>query len=162
MPAGFYPRPSPEERLWAKVRKQPGPNGCWLWLGAHNGRLYGTIFVDNRVTYVHRLSYELAKGPIPDGLQIDHLCRVHNCVNPKHLEAVTSRQNILRGNGPRLTSERWRAITHCKRGHAYAENTMIVQGKKRVCRVCHYWRTREWYRRERARRSGLSDKSKSS
>lgn len=70
------------------------PNsGCWLWAGADNGVGYGKF----RGKYAHRVSYEAAKGPIPDGMHLDHLCRIRCCVNPDHLEPVTNAENARRG-----------------------------------------------------------------
>ena len=106
---------------------------CWNYLGpfsinSHNGFVYGRY--QNKA--VHRLSYESFVGPIPDGLVIDHLCRNTICINPKHLEAVTNKENILRGVS-------WSAVnarkTHCKRGHPYIlRNTK--KGFWRDCNVC--------------------------
>lgn len=108
-------------------------DGCWLWTGANNGR-YG-ISVDpktKRVTTAHRVLYEHFKGPIPDGLEVDHLCRVKLCVNPDHLEPVTSKENMRRANAhPRKLK------THCKRGHEYTpENTVINKRGNRHCKQC--------------------------
>jgi hypothetical protein len=72
-------------------------NGCWLWTGSLNNKGYAQLGVAGRVRSAHRVAYELFKGAIPDGLQIDHLCRVRQCVNPDHLEAVTQSVNIRRG-----------------------------------------------------------------
>lgn len=91
-------RPPLEERIairfWAKVTKT---DTCWLWTAVTLPNGYGLVTINKRKIYVHRWSYEATKGPIPDGLVIDHLCRVRNCVNPDHLEAVTNQVNILRG-----------------------------------------------------------------
>ena len=83
-----------------------------------------------RLMSVHRLSYEAFKGPIPEGMHIDHLCRVRNCYNPEHLEAVTQAENNRRMG---------LVITHCKRGHEYTEeNTIHRKGNngRRACRTC--------------------------
>ena len=89
-----------EQKLWPYVNKD-GDGGCWVWFGAQctpngYGQLYITVDGVKKKLYVHRVAYELVIGNIPDGLEIDHLCRVRNCVNPDHLEAVTHRENILR------------------------------------------------------------------
>lgn len=83
-------------RIGKKLSYDPA-TGCWLWTGATNGSGYGMIGVGQRKKYVHRAAYELARGPIPDGLVIDHLCRIPICCSPAHLEAVTNRENTLRG-----------------------------------------------------------------
>jgi len=106
----------------------PEPNtGCWLWIGARNWRGYGQIGAGNgsgRTLMAHRAAYVLARGPIPEGMDIDHLCRVRACVNPAHLEAVTHLVNVQRGKaGCRPT---------CPRGHAYD----IYPGGRRRCRTC--------------------------
>lgn len=116
------------ERL--ERRYVPEPNsGCWLWLGP-NATGYGQIKLDGKVRLAHRVSYELAKGPIPGGLEIDHLCRVRCCVNPNHLEAVTRRVNQLRGRGAAGTNSR---KATCKRGHAF--DRRYADGKRR-CLAC--------------------------
>ena len=144
MPKGIYPRTrkvySPAS-FWGAVTKT---EGCWLWSGADNGNGYGTVYVNGRKTYAHRVSYEMAHGPIPVGLQIDHLCRVRNCVRPEHLEVVTPRENNLRGESPAAQQSR---RTHCPQGHAYDEtNTWVSKTGHRSCRTC----TTERSRRQRA------------
>ncbi len=87
--------PNPAERFWSYVDKD-GPGGCWLWTGGVERNGYARFRHNGSRTGVHRYSYELLVGPIPDGLTIDHLCGVRTCVNPTHLEAVTSRENTRR------------------------------------------------------------------
>jgi hypothetical protein len=82
-------------------------NGCWLWTGCKNGKGYGGF----RSNGAHRFSYAWFVGPIADGLEVDHLCRVRHCVNPAHLEAVTGMVNRLRGTGYPYRFGR------CRRGH---------------------------------------------
>lgn len=82
-------------------RSIPIPHcGCWIWLGSDTGNGYGKINLGEEIGYrvVHRIAYEVFRGPIPAGLLLDHLCRVRSCLNPYHLEPVTPRENTLRGN----------------------------------------------------------------
>src|SRR6266568_5486930 len=100
-------------RFWAKVDRS---GACWLWT-AHVGEDgYGTFSLDGHHQRAHRIAWVLLRGPIPEGLQIDHLCRVRACVNPDHLEPVTQRENILRGEGISALCAR---RTHCPQGHEY-------------------------------------------
>ena len=82
-----------EERFWFKVNKT---DTCWLWTGALRGDGYGKFHVKRKWVYAHRFAYELLVGPIPDGLELDHLCRIRNCVRPSHLEPVTHQENMQR------------------------------------------------------------------
>ena len=107
-PLYVVPRPSTEERFWAKVDKD-APNGCWIWTGSLNALGYGFFFYKGQTRLAHRVVHELSKGTFPEGLVTDHLCRTPACVNPNHLEPVTNRENTIRGIGPHITRERWRA-----------------------------------------------------
>lgn len=89
--------------FWSKVDKTSDPSGCWLWLGALNTGGWGQVKRQGFENYVHRIAYTELVGPIPEGLEIDHLCHVRNCVNPDHLEAVTQLEN-LRRRRPRVKS----------------------------------------------------------
>ena len=126
MPSGLYPRPSPATRFWNHVDKT-NEYGCWTWTGYVDPRGYARISVENRPQFIHRFSYELHKGPIPEGLTIDHLCRTRHCVNPAHLEAVTDRENILRGISAVAVNAR---KTACPRGHPYSPRTLSSRGWK--------------------------------
>lgn len=122
------------ERFW--IRVEPEPNtGCWLWSGTLYLGGYGRFTTETRSQQAaHRWAYEHYRGPIPEGLQLDHLCRVRSCVNPDHLEAVTARVNTLRGKG---RTARNAAKTHCVRGHEFTpENTRLCEAGKRKCREC--------------------------
>lgn len=131
---------APSRLVHFQDRIMPEPNsGCWLWAGKITRNGYGKItwrYRHHRERYAHRFSYETYRGPIPDGLAIDHLCRVRSCVNPDHLRVCTQRENILAGTG---MSARHILKTHCPRGHAYdQENTYTPPGRRnRVCRACH-------------------------
>lgn len=110
-----------EARFWPKVEKGPG---CWEWIGS-KARGHGKLGVKGRTVYAHRISYELMNGPIPDGLEIDHMCHNRGCVNPEHLRAVTSKQNNenrlganpnsksgVRGVHWRNDCEKWQVTIH--------------------------------------------------
>ena len=123
--------PTRAQRFWSKVEFT---DSCWLWTaGIRNG--YGQ-FKDGRMVNAHRWAYEFCVGPVPDGLQLDHLCRVRRCVYPWHLEPVTPRTNVLRGAGPVAAEDRQ---THCIRGHEFnEENTYYRRLRRgRDCRACH-------------------------
>lgn len=137
------------DRFLAKVA--PGPLGCWDWTGHVKPNGYGQVKVDGRPAYVHRVAYELTRGPIPDGLVIDHLCRRRHCVNPDHLEPVTHRINIRRGVSP---AARRAHQTHCGRRHIFDNaNTYTAPNGTRHCRRCAAGRARTRRRREVSRAS---------
>lgn len=132
-PLAFKPRPSATDRFWAKVDKRD--DGCWLWTGVRNWGGYGFFYVDANCfgKAAHRFAYETEIGPIPEGLQLDHLCRNRQCVNPAHLEPVTQQENIRRGNG----GAHWAAKTHCPKGHPYEGDNVYINPKgSRECKAC--------------------------
>lgn len=131
-----YFRGPMSERL--KFHSQLNPEtGCIIWTGALS-RGYGYVGDRGKVRSAHIIAYELVKGQIPKGLELDHLCRVRRCINPDHLEPVTRQTNILRGIGPLVTKAKYKAMTHCKRGHEFTpENTYRTKNGRRQCRACH-------------------------
>lgn len=130
-----------EVRLWAKVNKNgpvpdyaPHLGPCWLWTAHRSSHGYGRVGVDGKGRQAHRVVYELLVGPIPDGMQLDHLCRVRHCVNPAHVEPVTPRENYRRGFSAFGVNAR---KTECPQGHPYDEaNTYFTPGGGRKCRAC--------------------------
>jgi hypothetical protein len=119
---------------------------CWEWTGALNSKGYGTYSVGGKTKIAARFAYEHFVGPIPDGLELDHLCRNVLCVNPAHLEAVTHRENMLRGHNASAINAR---KTHCPKGHPYSEeNTYRNPEGQRYCRICGRARNRAAYRKK--------------
>ena len=111
------------------------PEGCWLWTGYCDGAGYGRMQVRGHNALAHRVAYELYVGDIPDGLTLDHLCRRRSCVNPRHLEPVSHRENVMRGASFAAVNA---AKTHCPMGHALAGANLYVNASSgaRVCREC--------------------------
>lgn len=120
---------------WFAEYALPEPNGgCHIWLGTLDKNGYGVINAGPRKIFAHRAAYELYIGPIPVGLVLDHLCRVHCCVNELHLEAVTIAENVRRM--PKSAHNCARK-THCKHGHPFAGDNLLVLGDgERSCREC--------------------------
>jgi hypothetical protein len=120
-------------RLWSKVAKQSSP--CWTWIGGRTATGYGKFAVEYHSVVAHRVVYEVVRGPIPENMTLDHLCKNILCVNPDHMEVVT-----LSVNCSRIVSSN-REKTHCPAGHEYnAENTVYTRQRKdakhRTCRIC--------------------------
>lgn len=131
----------------AQLREKWRSSPCWQWYGGGVPSGYGRW----RNGYAHRHYYEFAVGPIPDGTEIDHLCRNRGCVNPAHMEAVPHRVNMLRGNTIPAKNV---AKTHCLRGHPFDEkNTRINKEGARRCRACNRGYSRQHNERVRAARA---------
>jgi hypothetical protein len=150
MPKGVYKhhKMDAEQRFWSYVGPHDDPTKCWLWLGGyffnHRGRelqgsRYGRINIDGVYVLVHRFAYELLVGPIHKGMTIDHVksrgCTSTLCVNPAHLEVVTMKVNILRGDSVCALNAR---KTHCVHGHPFdkVNTTVNKQTGSRGCRIC--------------------------
>ena len=95
------------QRFWSHVDRQP--LRCWLWTASLKDNGYGQVMVDGHNRYPHRVAWELLVGPIPAGTELDHLCRVRHCVNPRHLQPVTHTVNVRRGRSAGLNLEKWLA-----------------------------------------------------
>lgn len=135
MPSGIYKRPTLVERFWMNVVRLGNDSECWGWSGSKQiPSGYGVVRRYAKHTYAHRLSYQIANGPIGDGLEIDHLCKNPPCSNPKHLEAVTHRENLRRGDGASGANYR---KTSCIRGHDFSgENLILLKDGRRDRRTC--------------------------
>lgn len=144
-----------DARFWAKVHQE---GDCWVWTAAKASG-YGRFNTGgNRLVLAHRYAYEGMVTAVPEGLDLDHLCRNRACVNPYHLDPVTRSVNLSRGAGPRQ-KRAWSADrTHCGRGHELtAENTYSPPGRGgRYCRQCQRDGDRERQRKYRAARKAVA------
>lgn len=141
----------PIERFWSWVARG-AEHECWVWEGATTQAGYGSFTVrPGKSARAHRFAYELQHGPIPIGLEIDHLCRNRGCVNPRHMEVVTRSENIRRSLPFNVTlGEHNAAKTHCPQGHPYSdENTYRYEGR-RFCRKCRREAKARWQERRGA------------
>jgi hypothetical protein len=133
------------QRFAAKIALDS--SGCHMWTGVRNAKGYGRFRIDGALHMAHRVAFVLAGGELSPDRVIDHLCRNASCVNPDHLEAVTTQENTARGNAGINTASR----THCPQGHEYtAENTLLSVGR-RHCRACRTGRRAAAARRARDR-----------
>lgn len=143
------------ERFWIKVDKN-GPipidrhdlGNCWIWIAYRNQAGYGWFKLGSRrdgtegQVQAHIWLYEYEIGPVPDGLELDHLCRNRACVRPTHLEAVLHRINVLRGEA---TSAKNAKKTHCPKNHSYSGDNLIITSRgTRACRICVTEQRRAW------------------
>lgn len=140
------------ERFEAKF--VPDPNsGCWLWTASvtHGyGRFAGGPGAGSVAVQAHRQAYRHYIGPIPKDMDLDHLCRVRCCVNPKHLEPVTCQENILRGDAPKIAGKYQLVKTHCPNGHPYNGDNLYVNPQgSRKCRTCVNAAAQKWFRKQR-------------
>ena len=133
---------SAEERFWKYVQKT---NSCWLWTGSLSPQGYGQFHLNGGPKLAHRIAYEWMVGPIPNGMDLDHVlangCTNRNCIKaisdefgPAHLEAVSRYENIIRGTAPTAINAR---KTHCIRGHELSGSNLINRTRKtRECKIC--------------------------
>ena len=132
MQANAYTWNSVDERFWSKVKKG---RGCWEWTASKNPRGYGLFRIGKSSLHASRVSVAISKGwGEVEGKDVDHLCRNKSCVRPEHLEAVTHKENILRGEGLAAHNAR---KTNCLRGHPFTGQNVVVDKRgKRRCRSC--------------------------
>ena len=139
--------------FWAKVART---EFCWEWQGKlHRQSGYGRVKMNGREEYAHRVSWWLACGDIPDGMELDHLCRNKRCVRPEHLQPVSHLENTLRGDNFIAIEKR---ATHCKHGHEFTpENTRIHYWGTKTMRACRECSRLRWYRdpRRKATNGGI-------
>lgn len=131
------------QRNFTRRFREDNDTGCWFWLGHINkDNGYGAMSIGrNKKVPAHRYAYELIFGPVPKHLDIDHLCRNRDCVNPAHLEPVTRQENLRRGKGWKpgneVSTRNQLAKTHCANGHEYTpENTYRSKPGRPPCRSC--------------------------
>ena len=136
------PEKTLEQRFDEKYRVDD--SGCWLWTEWLDSDGYGIISIKHKNHRAHRVSYERYVGKIPDGMVIDHLCRVRHCVNPDHLRVVTNAENVLCGEGK---TARLARQTHCINGHSL-EDAYITKDGYRQCTPCNRARAKG-YREKR-------------
>lgn len=120
---------------------------CWEWTGNKNKKGYGLAFDGTKVSSAHIIFYLLIKGDYDRTLDLDHLCRIRNCVNPDHLEPVTHPENVRRGTTGIVN----RSKTHCPKGHEYTPENTIPDKRRpgRVCRICRREKRNDWGKQNR-------------
>lgn len=151
-------------RRHVRVEDRGHSTPCLIYEGALGGNGYGQTYIGSRLDgtrrnqFVHRVVWEHFNGAIPDGMQIDHLCRQKTCCKLSHLEVVTPAENWMRTTGPATTRARAAAVTHCPLGHEYTpENTRWKDTRgyqTHSCRTCERFRGQLW--RIRLRLGGIA------
>lgn len=137
------------ERIEQKFIPEPN-SGCWLWLGHRNRDGYGRVQIGGQAKNAHVIVYRFLIGPVPQGMELDHKCRVRCCVNPSHLEPVTHRENMLRGHGFSAVNA---AKTHCINGHELSEENLMQGTERKIGRRCRLCTNAGARRRYAARRN---------
>jgi HNH endonuclease len=127
-------------RLYSKVSYTTTDPGCWEFTGYLDKDGYGRFFSQGRTRPAHRVAYELAYGPVPPGMAVDHTCNNRSCIRYEHLEAVTTAENNRRAAERR---------THCRAGHEYTEESTYWWGGARRCRLCNRLAVRRYYLRQK-------------
>lgn len=140
-------------RFWSHVDRSGGPAACWPWTGAIEKKTgYGRVKFGGKAQMAHRVAHTLAVGPIPPGLVVDHVrargCIRRDCVNPAHLEAVSHRDNTLRGTSPHVVLHN---LQVCAEGHAVTGANRKLRGGTWQCRTCYNADRRAWRARRRDR-----------
>lgn len=146
MGSRYRDRLTPLQRWVSYIVMPDGPVGCWVWTGTVRGKGYGGFAFNGGRIAAHRFAYETFIGTVPDGLELDHLCRNRLCVNPSHLEAVTHRENIMRRTGVMKS--------HCDYGHRLEGRNLVSASAKslhRRCRECKLRNQRRWKQRVKQR-----------
>lgn len=152
--ANRWDRERLKERILNGITKNAA-SGCWEWNHGKTSCGYGAIYVDEVQFSTHHVSYELFVGVRPSGFDIDHLCRNRGCCNPEHLEAVTRRENLMRGKTLVAANA---AVTHCPKGHEYTPDNTIKRSGQRSCRQCSRVRASNYYNTKRSDAGFMANK----
>lgn len=127
---GGFGKQDPKKRLLSHVTVDE-VSGCWLWTGRRKDSGYGQSWLDGVQTNAHRIAYIVWRGPVPDGLEVDHICHVRACINPDHLQLATRHENVRR--------QLRHLAPHCANGHDRSVHTVVVREggrERRRCRAC--------------------------